>query len=268
MKTLSVFAVLAFAGSAMAYGPATIAVDGASVLGNSIPAPAGLVSALNFEANANRSAIGDSFSFAPLAQTNLPTAFFIDGNYDPGTFSVAAAPGATDLNGDLLFYQPGSVISGVFASQTQTGPNTYLIQVSYFALNATSGTPVPLVPAGAVPPAGGGTLFTSWRLDVGGFAGGSDAISLSAPVANIIGQGQFAFNSAGGLLGTFALTAGGATVGSADINGVAVLGLGGGNIAGFDLVEHGIFWEVEVVPAPGAFALLGVAGLAATRRRR
>lgn len=266
MKTLSVFAVLAFAGYAMAYGPATIAVDGASVLGNSIPAPAGLVSALNFEANANRSAIGDSFSFAPLAQTNLPTAFFTDGVYNPGTFSIAAAPGATDLSGDPLLHPIGT-IGGVFASQTQTGPNTYLIQVSYFNLSST-GAPLPLVPAGVVPPAGGGTLFTSWRLDVGGFAGGTNAISLSAPVANIIGQGQFAFNATGGLLGTFALTAGGATVGSADINGVAVLGLGGGNIAGFNLVEHGIFWEVEVVPAPGAFALLGVAGLAATRRRR
>lgn len=207
--------------------------------------------------------IGDTVGYAPLVQDGI-NAFFLDTAAAPGTGTIAADPGVVAPSGGGNAFYSGST-GFVFTREVVISPTQLFVQVNYFSLDA-SGSAEIWVPSGAISP--NGVVFDSWRLDVGQLAGGTNAIDLTAPIASVLQSGQTGWASDGTNYGTFGLTLDGAVAGSSAISGVGVIGLGGADVAGFDWVEHALFWEVTLVPAPGAAALLGLGGLVAVRRRR
>lgn len=205
-------------------------------------------------ANPSGGIAGGSYSAAMLVQ-DPNSAFFIS-DASPSVHGVGLTQGA----GNSLTGAAGSTFQ-ITSQITVTGQFTRLIQVQVTSLDS-GGNPNPWVAAGVVGPNG---PFTAWRLDIGSHAAGDNKIEI-ANLVSIDSSGFMAFNSAGDSYGTFAMT-----VNSSDltgVSGVGVVGLGGADIAGFDMASIQMFWNVTVIPAPGALALLGVAGLLGVSRRR
>jgi len=211
-----------------------------AVLGTGAPAPYGSIAGSGGQQRG-----GDTYNAAPLVQDGV-SAFYIS-DAAPSTHMF---DGTVEGAGNNLA-NPGGTFA-IVEAQTPLGL-TDLIQVEMIALNA-AGAPAPWV---TVPG------FTSWRLDIGAIAAGTDAIDLG-PI-NVVASGFTVFNSAGASLGTFGLTVDAST--GSSVAGVGVVGLGGGDIAGFDLASIQLFWEVEIVPEPASLTLVLLGGLALLRRR-
>ena len=194
-----------------------------------------------------RGGTGDSFVARALLQAP-PNAYFIDDVPHSHTFG-----GSEFAGNNLITGQPFTITS----AKTSLGGNLYLIQVEMGTQGPWQPTPGLTAP--------NGNVFQSWRLDVGMLAAGTDAIDFANPIT-VMSSGFSIFNSVGGSLGTFALTLNGSTASS--VAGVGVVGLGGGDIGGFDLARIQLFWTVEIIPAPGTASLIGLGGLVAMRRRR
>jgi hypothetical protein len=198
---------------------------------------------------------GDTYDARALLQDGV-NAFFIDDAPDNHGF------GGSEDAGTNFVGNAGDRFS-IASLHTVLGGGTELVQVEMTNLSA-NGAPSAWQPtAGLLSP--NDLVFNSWRFDMGSTAAGTDAIAWSNDFA-IINSGFTAFDSTGASLGTFALTLDTSTANS--MSGVAVLGLGGADIGGFDMVSIQLFWEIEKVPAPGSMALLGMVGLASMRRRR
>ncbi len=106
----------------------------------------------------------------------------------------------------------------------------------------------PWVPTGSVGPNGN---FTVWRVDVGR-AAHPDPLEFSPAPKIVASSGVAWFNNAGGLLGSFAMGANqspGIGNSGSEVSGLGVVGLGGANIAGFDLCEAAMFFEL-ISPPP------------------
>lgn len=210
--------------------------------------------------------IGDTVGYAPMVQDGI-NAFFLDTAAAPGTATIAADPGVvTPTGGGNALYAAGTSTGFVYTREVVISPTQLFVQVNYFSLNSAGAVQVWVPSTATTSP--NGVPFNSWRLDVGALAAGTNDIDLVAPIASVLQSGQTGWSSTGTNYGTFALTVNNAAVGGTGIGGVGVIGLGGGSVAGFDWAEHALFWEVTLVPAPGAAALLGLGGLVATRRRR
>lgn len=252
MKTMSITFV-ALAGLTAFAGADINAINGSTLNGAE-----GLYDSLTTTMTGFRSPVpGDTFDARALLQDGT-NAFFIDGAPDTHTFPNPAG----EFAGTNSVGNPGNFF-GVLSAHTILGGGTEFIQVEManFQSNGTdlsAWQPTPgLLSDNLIP-------YTSWRLDVGTITG-SDPIAWSSDF-RIVDSGFTIFDSDLNSLGTFALTVNGSTANS--LAGVAVVGLGGADIGGFDMASIQLFWEIEKVPAPGAMALLGLGGLVATRRRR
>jgi hypothetical protein len=249
---LCAVAVGAFGASALA----NVSVPGAVLGEGSLSSPHGSI--FRSGSFGPRNPLGDTYGAEPLLQDGA-SAFFLDN----GAASVFNFDGASENGGASTAYQFGVDMIAVEAfTPSATGG---LVQVEVAAVDALAGANVPWVPAGVLGPAG---PFNSWRLDVGSTAATNPVdIALGAgQTINVLNSGFTAFNSAGASIGTFALTLD--TSGPTQVSGLGVVGLGGADIAGFDMASIQLFWEYEVVPAPAGVMLLGFGGLALARRRR
>ncbi|MFQ5411222.1 MAG: PEP-CTERM sorting domain-containing protein [Phycisphaerae bacterium] len=198
-----------------------------------------------------RDAVGDTFDAAALAQGNIASAYFIDDFPDNFLF----ADGGVANGGDNLTYTTPIVTTSIMMFQSTLPSGNLLIEV-----HAMTDDGSPWVAPGAVPPAPN-THFDSWRFDVGGFAAGPDILGDPNGPYTVVDSG-IALWGTGGPLGAFALAASDFTAG---LSGVGLVGLGGGDIAGFDLNEMSLFFEIT--PEPGTLVLLGMGGLLMLRRR-
>lgn len=237
-------------------GLASADVYEAANLYSPAPTQARLLSVPVFGIQANVVA-GDTFTAEGLVQDGVSAFFTDDGAGSVHTF------GSSSLGGNNLT-NPGttSVINSVVVDNMN---GTYTAAVSISHLDVAGGLGL-WVAGGQTGPNGS---FVSWRFDAGSNAGGADQINIDLGMGesiNVLGSGIIAFNSAGASLGSFAMTLDSSSASA--LSGVGVIGLGGGNIAGFDLSGIELQWTYEVVPTPSSAALLGLGGLLAARRRR
>lgn len=213
---------------------------------------------LNFT-TANRTSSGDSYTSETLIQT-AGGAFFLDDTAG-SSFIVDAAP--ADGGQNLTYTTPVSMTTVAADLDNGDGTRTALVQTT--ALDA-AGASIAWVPAGVT---NGGDPFVAWRMDVGTTAGGVDGLDIAlnpGESVNFLGSGFAAFDSTGGVLGVFALTLDDSAGSTA--SGLAVIGIGGADIAGFDLAAIQLFWDYEIVPAPASLSMIALGGLVAARRRR
>jgi hypothetical protein len=197
---------------------------------------------------------GDTYDARALLQDGI-NAFFIDDVPDNHAFGGVEAAGANFAG------NAGDSFS-IASLNTVLGGGTELVQVEMANFSANGALSAWLPIPGNGP---NGVPFTSWRMDMGSTAAGTDDIAWSNDFT-IINSGFTAFDSTGASLGTFALTLDTSTANS--MSGVAVIGLGGADIGGFDMASIQLFWEIEKIPAPGAVTLLSMVGLVSMRRRR
>lgn len=255
---MKMFACLAVAGLATSANADLIAYEAANLL--EAASASSTAQSLGTSALANRTASGDTFTSETLIQT-AGSAFFLDAGRD-SVFSVGAPAASGGLSG--AYMAPVDMVT--VSADLDNGDGTRSILVETVAVDA-AGSVVAWVPAGLA--AGPGNPFVAWRMDVGSNAGGTDTIDIAlnpGEFVNFLGSGFNAFTSAGAALGSFAMTLDNAAGNSA--SGLAVLGLGGADIAGFDVGSIQLFWTYEIVPAPASMALLGLGGLIAAGRRR
>lgn len=198
---------------------------------------------------------GDTYTAEPLVQDGI-NAFFTDDAASVFTLGVPA------IGGNNLTGAAGST-SNSSSGSIDNMDGTFTAFVTIDHRDATGNLDLWVDAAQA------GQGLTSWRADVGSNAGGTDglAVDLGAGESfNILSSVFVAFNSANASLGAFSLSLD--TSNASQLSGLAVIGLGGADIAGFDLSGLQIQWTYEIVPAPASAALLGLGGFAAIRRRR
>ncbi len=207
------------------------------------------------------SVLGDTYGAEPLAQDGASAFYISSAGTSPPT-AIFTFDQTLKLHGTNLTGAPQPTPTDTFNVidlQTHLGGGAYLIQTEIVSLDVT-GAPVPWVAAGVTGPGG---AFTSWRIDVGGLAAFADLINPDSPFT-ITSAGFEAFNSAGASLGAFGLT-----VDLSDptgMGGVGVVGLGGPDIAGFDLASLQVFFTT--IPEPGSAGVLALVGVAFFARRR
>jgi hypothetical protein len=195
-------------------------------------------SARNWDLTSYRSLLaGDSYTAGVFGQNAL-AATSLDGGADSFTMGAGGAGG-----GAHSFTGVGTVYAG-----NHVDPTTVTVA-------AFTGDGSDWLPSGLDPLDGGGNM-TRLRFDVGSFLAGADSIDgMGTPLSAqlVLFSNGFAVFSTGAVLFD-----GGATglTGSAVISGV--------DGQAIDEVQM-IF---TVVPTPGAASVLGLAGLAAVRRRR
>ena len=206
------------------------------------------------------SALGDTYGAQPLAQDGT-SAFFISDSSGPGAgvFTLGANP---ELHGANLTGAAGDTFS-VLDAETDLGGGNKLIQVEIVSLDLNGGA-TPWVAAGVVSPNG---PFTSWRMDVGGFAAAADLINPDEAFT-VNAAGVSLFDSTGGLLGTFGLAVD--LSDATGLGGVGVVGLGGADIAGFDMASMQMFFDIQfaTIPEPTTIGLLSIVGLGLVIRRK
>jgi|GEM_PF-5581047 len=221
-------------------------VSSSNVIGEgSLDSP--VTSALNWDSVDIQLFGGAAYDGGLLVQDGS-SAFFADGA--PNSFVFA--DGTSTSGGPLA---TGATATDTTVAMSDTG--------SMIAVSISSADRQALVGAGVSGPGG---PFTTWRIDVGAGAHPDSIEWTGAGTINVLSSGFTAFNAAGSAIGTFALAVDASD--STQVGGVGVVGLGGGDIAGFDLAELVVFWEYEVVPEPTALALFGMGVLALVRRRR
>ncbi|MHC4698524.1 MAG: myxococcus cysteine-rich repeat containing protein [Planctomycetota bacterium] len=181
-----------------------------------------------------RDATGDTYDAAGLVQ-DVNTAFYLDDFPDNHTFGT----GEESAGANLLSGVDTRIIGTDFGPGV---PGTNLIQVNYFTVDGSD-----LVPAGNV--SSDGLIFEAWRMDVGTTAAGTDQIEWTPnPGFSVVDSGFCLFRD-GASLGCFALVVNDS---SADgVAGIGVVGLGGGDIAGFGVDEMAMFWVIQVNPSCG-----------------
>ena len=194
----------------------------------------------------------DTFNAMALAQGNIIGAFPIDD--PPNVFNFVN--GTVANSGDNLTYPPGTTTTSVRMTQSTLANGNILYQVNTFTDN---GAPW-VAPAAGVPL--GNNFFDSWRFDVGGYSAGIEPIGDPTGPFTVVDSGIALFGTTG-LLGTFPLTL---TDFSSGLAGTGVIGLNGADIAGVDMNEMAIFFEV--VPEPGTLMILATGAIALIRRRR
>lgn len=197
-----------------------------------------------------RDATGDTFDAAVLAQGNVASAFFIDDLPDNFLFADSTLANGGD---NLTYATP--VTTSIAMFQTTLASGNLLIEV-----HAMTDDGSPWIAAGSIPPAPN-THFDTWRFDVGGFAAGPDVLGDPNGPYTVVDSGMALWGT-GGFLGAFALATSDFTTG---LSGVGLVGLGGADIAGFDVNEMSLFFEIT--PEPGTLFLLGMGGLLMLRRR-
>ncbi len=103
-------------------------------------------------------------------------------------------------------------------------------------------------------------------MDVGTAGAAIDPITPDVPWV-LVGSSFTGYDLSGGSLGTFALTTDASD--GTGLAGVAAVGIGGGDIAGFGLSSLQMSFEIIVVPTPAALpaGLIGLGALALRRRR-
>ena len=251
MKTLSVFAVLAFAGSAMAMD--TFAIDrmaNVPMLNTSAQKPAHALTAEQIQAQhgARDFSIADPYRVG-AAWGNLSggAARWVNNPaIDPSlnTFDGNVEPYATGANTQLGW--PASVVEFEGAAS----PTSKFIQVSIFRPNG-----------GAIGANSAGFPILYMSIGEGIFVGDPvNLINVNEPNDIVILDVFMGFFNGATFIGG---------VDGIDLSTSSEIGaFGGVNLGATVVTEMFLFVEYEVVPAPGAFALIGLAGLAATRRRR
>jgi|GEM_PF-3336459 len=170
----------------------------------------------------------DTYTAEALAQ-DATSAYFLDDDND----SIFSFDDAAQIGGSSAI--DPEVIFLVTEGRTDLGGST-LIQVEMGAYDI-NGNPAPWVDSSAA-----GLGLDSWRFDLGTAAVGGNAIELEGPFT-VIASGLAAFDSSGALLGESPLTQDDAT--STTLAGIATVGLGGEDIAGFDLTAIQVWWEVQ-----------------------
>ncbi|MFG0306283.1 MAG: hypothetical protein ACF8Q5_08730 [Phycisphaerales bacterium JB040] len=170
----------------------------------------------------------DTYTAEALAQ-DATSAYFIDDDNDSiFTFDDAAQIGGSSaIDPEVIFL--------VTEGRTDLGGST-LIQVEMGAYDI-NGNPAPWLDSSAA-----GLGLDSWRFDIGTGAVGGNPIDLEGAFT-IVASGMAAFDSTGALLGESPLTEDAST--DTALAGVATVGLGGEDIAGFDLTAIQIWWEIE-----------------------
>lgn len=199
---------------------------------------------------------GDSYTAEPLVQDGV-SAFFTDDDS-----ASIFAEGVEGLGGVNIAGAAGST-SHADAGSVPLGGGLHLGFASVFMRDAAGGLGIWVDAANA------GAGFTSWRADVGTIAGGTDGLGIAlggGESFSVLSATFVAFSSTGAPLGAFPMSLDSSD--GAQLAGLAVIGIGGGDIAGFDLAGVELQWEYEIVPAPASAALLGLGGFAAARRRR
>lgn len=233
----------------------------ANVINLTAPQSASAVRTLSHTAgDAQARPLGDLYSAEALVQDGASAFFLDDGAFDHvfdgaaefgGVSSTAA--GASFVYNEALF---------------DNGDGTFTAVSQAFHVDDATGGLVDWVPAGVTGPAG---PFTAWRFDAGAPAAPNPIdIALGAGESIVVTEVlSFLTDTAGGSLGAFDIT-GGANdfTTTTSLGGIALIGLGGADIAGFGVGSLGLQWTYEIVPAPASAALFGLGGLAAARRRR
>jgi hypothetical protein len=171
------------------------------------------------------------FSLAPLVQ-DAGAAYYMS---DAGGPTLHTFDGTNESGGANLFGTAGGfflVLEGVV--DLGGGVERVIVEV-----RAVDGG---VVPEPWVDASNAGTGLIDWRLDIGSTAGGSDPIEPGVPFT-VVDSGVAAFDSALAHLGTFDLAADTST--ATGLSGVAILGIGGADIAGTDLAALQIYWDVQ-----------------------
>ncbi|MFT5422918.1 MAG: hypothetical protein ACI89L_000687 [Phycisphaerales bacterium] len=181
------------------------------------------------EPMANALLAGDTYTCEALAQ-DATAAYFID---DTGG-SIFQFDGAVEIGGSSSL--DPSVTFIIYEGRTELGSTT-LIQIEMGAYN-TAGESQPWVDASAA-----GAGLESWRLDIGtNEINDPDPITLEGPFT-VVGSGMAVFGTDGSLLGESPLLRDDST--STGLAGVATVGLGGEDIAGFGLGAMQMWWEIK-----------------------
>lgn len=214
-------------------------VDSAAVLGVTPSKPLNVnllsVRAPGFpQARLLRDATGDTYEAAGLVQ-DVGSAYFVDDYPDNHTFGTGEESAGLNLI--------SSVDTRIVGIDSGPGvPDTNFLQVSYFTADGSD-----IVPAGAVSP--DQLIYDAWRLDVGTLAAGTDKINWTPnPGFNVVDSG-FCIADAGTVLGCFDLV-----IHDSDANGVSgvgIVGLEGGDIAGYGVDEMIMYWEIQLAPSCG-----------------
>jgi hypothetical protein len=194
-------------------------------------------SARNWDLSSSRT-FGELFTAGVFGQNTL-AATSLDGG--PDTFSFGAGGQA----GGLLTYGTPNT-SSVYAA-SHVNPTTVIVA-------ALTDDGSDWLAAGIDPLDGGGEM-TKLRFDVGAFAAGLDPIAgFTALSAQMV-----LFSNGGAVYSTGSVIFDG---GASGLTGSAIIS----GVQGQDIDEIQMIFTLA--PTPGAASLLGLAGLAATRRRR
>lgn len=239
-----------------------VKVDGPALQGANITDGSGNVVTQSsiFGTASSRLVVGDTYNVAPVVQT-ATGAFYLS---TPGNVNHVFSNSTNKFHGNNGAYPQGAGTMVVSELLTELGPNQYLLQVELSALNA-SGALTPWIPAGVT---ANGSIFTSWRMDLGTLAAAPDRLTPSQPILAVESADMFVFDSAGDLLAAFPMTSD-ATDPLTGLAGAGIVGLGGDDIAGVDMASFQLAWTYRTVPEPTSFALLslGMVGLLGRRRR-
>lgn len=185
---------------------------------------------------------GDTFGAEPLVQ-DAANAYYLD----DATASSFTFDGTPENGGNSVLYLASVTemrVAEVFTPSASGGT----VQVGVAAFDSL-GALVDWVPSGSTAP--GGETLIAWRLDVGSTAAIDpiDILSLNpGDTINVLNSGFTIYDLQGTPLGTYPLTID--TSDTTSVSGVALIGLGGADIAGFGLGSIEMFWEYEVIPVP------------------
>lgn len=200
------------------------------------------VSVMSEKFPSNAGAAADLYNASSLLQTGAGAAFLDPGAGGPYTFDGASevmGPNGCDATVTMEIIEvqlPGAACPNALG--------TDCIISDIIALDA-AGAPTPWVPVGCSDPL---DPWVSWRMDVE-VAAGPDFIDISSGAVTVLDSGACAFDSGGGLLGCFPLVLD-SSIGNS-LGGVGIVGLGGADIAGFDMAELQLYWDIDIAGPAG-----------------
>lgn len=184
---------------------------------------------------------GDTFGAEPLLQDGVTATYLDDALASSFTFDASSENGGNNVLYTLAATEMG--VAEMFTPSAVGG--TIVIEIAAFDV---AGAVVDWVPTGATGPNGS---FTDWRADVGSTAAVDPINILSlnpGDTITILSSGFTIFDLASTPLGSYPLSLDSSDTTS--VSGLAVIGLGGTDIAGFGFGSIQLFWEYEVIPVP------------------